>query len=174
MVASGSLVDVQRDSVRLGTSGYFGHVQVGLLARWGVARGARLYPGGTHRARHASCGPASIPWPALNRPCLAPRLAQMEDFLEALVGKVRGAPASLPASQAEDSWRWQPALQPMRAAGSMRACAELTGRRPLPLLAPAAQLHSKGAALDKYRRQHVPRGVPPPLPPGAPLSVNRM
>lgn len=36
------------------------------------------------------------------------------------------------------------------------------------------QLHKNSTALDKYRRQHVPRGILPELPPDAPLTVNRV
>lgn len=36
------------------------------------------------------------------------------------------------------------------------------------------KVQKNSTALDKYQRQHVPRGVPPALPPGAPLTVNRV
>lgn len=48
---------------------------------------------------------------------------------------------------------------------------------PAPAAAPGpavAQVKRNSRALDKWRAQHVPPGVPPPLPSGTPLAVNRV
>lgn len=83
MIAQGSLVDVQRDNVQLGTSGYFGHVMVrAASAAAAMCRCMRA----AHRVQRTTL-------PAAASRCLSHPLfrcvLQLEDFLEALVPKLR-------------------------------------------------------------------------------------
>lgn len=138
----------------------------------------------------AACGRSQLPanrtrspapYPALPLPSPYPALqvrlgtshyfshVQMEDFLEALVPKVRPQVVCL-------CWGRR-----RRLGGARRQQPARRRRRPGPSPTPPPcrpqpqpQVVKKPSALDKFRRQYVPPGVPPAQPPGAPLVVNRI